>query len=192
MTTANTNNLTIGQAEIYFADNEANNPNVSTPMADPTSFGNITVAEISPDVTYVDHFISVRGNRRKDKSVAVTKTLTVPFTFDELSVDNVRRFVLGSDVATGSTVTVLTKEKYEGRAILNFQTDVGQNFIYVIPKCLLKTDGGISMDTDDWMNGNFMLEILYHDTYRVDSSPSLELAPYGYIDFDETTIGSPF
>lgn len=192
MTTANTDNLTIGQAELYFADGEADDPTgPATRMADPTTFGNIVTSEINPDVTYVDHYVSTKGSRKKDKSVAVTKTLTIPFTFDELSNENVRRFVLGSDLSASRT-TVMVKPKYEGRAILNFQTDVGNNFVYAIPKCTLLTDGALTTNIDDWMSANFILEVLYHNSYRINNNSASELAPYGYIDFSKTTIGSPF
>jgi len=194
MTTLNASDYTIGQAELYFAETEANATHAAGgAQADPTSFGNIVTAEITPDVTYVDHNISVKGNIRKDKQVAVNKSITIPFTFDELNVENLRRFMLGTAVEnTGSTMPVMKKESFEGRAILNFQTSVGNNFTYNIPKCNLRADGGIAFNSDDWMQGNFVLEVLYHDTYQTLGSPSLEYAPYGYMDFDSAAIGSPF
>jgi hypothetical protein len=186
--TDNVNHLTIGAAELYFAEGEAA-CQPSTPMADPTSFGNIVTSEISPDITYVDHYVSQKGSKNKDKSVAVTKTLTIPFTFDELSPENVRKFMLGGDLNASKTV-VMDEESYEGRAILNFQTGVGQNFVYAVPKCTLKPDGALTTNVDDWMQANFVLEVLYHDEYRINNTGSL--APYGFMDFDAVAIGSPF
>ena len=193
MATLNASNYTIGQAEIWFTEEEAKNPTVGTTVATlMISFGNITVAEIAPDVSYAEHYISVKGNRRKDKQVAVSKSISIPFTFDELNTNNIRLFMLGTTINAASYMPVMKKESFEGRAIINFQTDVGNNFIYVIPKVNLRADGALGFSSEDWMAANFVLEVLYHSTYKVDASPSLELAPYGYIGFNESAIGSPF
>ena len=86
---------------------------------------------------------------------------------------------------TASKSIVMDKDNFEGRAILNFQTDVGNNFIYVIPSCSLKSDGGLAFNSEDWMNGNFSLEVLHNSVYREGGSQSASLAPYGYLNFDQ-------
>ncbi len=193
MATASISNLTIGQAELYFLNVVASTPGANKAGADPVTLGNITAAEIAPDITYVEHFISVKGDRRKDKSVATTRSINIPFTFDECSTTNLKRFFLGPDDTAATRAIMLKEAELEGRAILNFQTNVGNNFIYVIPKCSLKPDGGLAFSSEDWMTGNFILEVLYHDTFTVAvGSPTATLAPYGYLAFDRTSIGSPF
>jgi len=183
MSTINVNNLTIGAAEIYFAEGAAKTPTATVMTASTVKLGNITVSEIVPDVTYVEHYISVKGQRRKDKEVAVTKGLSVPFTFDELTASNFTKFVLGSDIGTKQT-KVMGDSILEGRAVVDFQTDVGKDFRFVIPKCNLKADGGLTLNSDDWISGNFILEVLYSDTYHVEGSLSQAEAPYGYVDYD--------
>ena len=116
--------------------------------------------------------------------MAVTKSISIPFTFDELNDENVRKFVMGKSV-TASKSIVMDKDNFEGRAILNFQTDVGNNFIYVIPSCSLKSDGGLAFNAEDWMNGNFSLEVLHNSVYREGGSQAASLAPYGYLNFDQ-------
>jgi len=186
MAVTNASNLTVGQAVLYFAEGQASEPN-ATKQADTTTFGNITVAEITPDVSYAEHFISVKGNRRKDKEVAISKTISIPFTFDELSDENIRKFMMGRDITATQSV-VMDKNTFEGRAILNFQTNVGNHFIYYIPKCNLKSDGGLGFSSEDWMTGNFVIEVLYSDTYRIYGDPSATKAPYGYLDHKGLTI----
>ena len=190
MATASISDLTVGQAVLYFAEGQASDPN-STQQADTTTFGNISVAEMTPEVTYAPHFISVKGNRRMDKEVAISKTISIPFTFDELSDENVRKFMMGRAITATQSV-VMDKNTFEGRAILNFQTNVGNHFIYYVPKCNLKADGGLGFTSEDWMSGNFVIEVLYSDTYKIYGSASATKAPYGYLDFDRTTVGSPF
>ena len=192
MATASISNLTVGQAEMYFLDVVASTPGAAKAGNNPVTLGNITAAEITPEITYVEHYISVKGSRRKDRTVATTKVINIPFTFDECSTANLSRFFLGDDT-TGTRVIMLDKNEIQGRAILNFQTNVGNNFIYVIPKCALRPDGGLAFSSDEWMTGNFMLEVQYHDTFTVlMGSPTATSAPYGYIAWDRTAIGSPF
>lgn len=191
--TASISNLSIGQCELFFLGVVASKPGAAKAGADPVTLGNITTAEMTPDVTYVEHFISVKGSRRKDKTVATTKTINIPFTFDELATTNLMRFFLGHDVNASDRTIVMDKSEIEGRAILNFQTDVGNNFIYVIPKCSLRPDGGLTFTSEDWMTGNFVLEVLHHSTFTVlPGSANATAAPFGYINYTATTIGSPF
>lgn len=178
---------------MYFLNVEASTPGDTKAGADPVTLGNITAAEITPDIEYAEHWKSVRGARRKDKIVALTRSINIPFTFDECSTSNLKKFFYGTGDTAATRSIVLDDSKIEGRAILNFQTDVGNNFVYVIPKCMLKSDGGLSFTSEDWMTGNFILEILYHDTFTcVIGSPNATAAPYGYVAFDRTAIGSPF
>lgn len=188
MATINTSNLTVGGAEIYWGIAAAKDPLAvgGTAMGTATlhKIGNITTGEITPNNTYVEHFISVKGARKKDKEVAVTKSIGVSFTFDEITATNLSRFVLGSDV--GTNAIVLTQTTLEGRAIIDFNTDVGQKFRFIVPKANLRPDGGLPLNSEDWMKGNFTVEVLYHDTYRVDASLTANLAPYGYLDMNPT------
>jgi len=161
-------------------------------MDDPISFGNIEVAEITPDISYVEHYVSLKGCRKKDKDLVETKKVTIPFTFDEISASNVKYFMHGG-TTIASTFSVMSKNSIEGRAILQFNTDVGNEFLYVIPKVVLKAEGGLSLQADSWINGQFTLEVLNHPRYRVYDSSTASLAPYGYFDYDNpSVIGSPF
>ena len=193
MSTASISDLTIGQCEMFFLNVVASTPGAAAAGNNPVTLGNITAAEIAPDVTYVEHFKSVKGNRRKDKTVAITKSINIPFTFDECSTSNLKKFFL-ANTNTSATRAIMMRENYiEGRAILNFQTNVGNNFVYVIPNCMLRPEGGLAFTSEDWMSGNFSLEVLYHDTFTcIMGSPNATAAPYGYLAFDRTAIGSPF
>ena len=145
------------------------------------SFGNITAAEITPDITYLDHYISVKGDRRKDKTVAVTKSISIPFTFDEINSTNLSRFMYASSAGSNKYIVMGTSNvPLEGTAVLFFTTDIGKDFAYVVPKCALKADGGLAMNAEDWMNGKFILEVLHDSDYN--ASGTSTKAPYGFID----------
>jgi len=186
-----TTNYAIGRTTLYFAEGQAlGSPSVH--MDDPVSLGNIVTTEITPAPTYQEHYVSIKGCRRKDKDVVIDYKLTVPFTFDEVNSTNLQKFMLGGDVSA-SKMVVFRKPKLEGRAIIQFNTDVGREFLYVIPKCCLRSDGGIPLQADDWVRGNFNLDILYHSTYRMNNTTAASLCPYGYMQFDDAdAIASPF
>jgi hypothetical protein len=68
----------------------------------------------------------------------------------------------------------------EGTAVLFFSTDIGKDFMYVIPKAALKAEGGLPFNIDSWMQGKFTLEVL-SATYT--ASLTSTSAPFGFLDF---------
>lgn len=173
---------TIGQGEFWFGIG-AHDATVKNQFR---HLGNIVAGEIAPNITYLDHFKSVEGDRRKDKTVAVTKSISIPFTFDEINVDNLEDFLYAVK-ATANLSSVLTKTNVpiEGRAIVRFKTNVGTSFSYTIPKCVLKAEGGLAFNAEDWMTGKFTLEVLKTSTYVIPDATA-NYADYGYVDMDLT------
>lgn len=146
--------------------------------------GNTTAVEISPDVTYLDHFISVNGERRRDKTVSTTHSITISFTFDEINSTNIKRFLYGETaVAASPTFIVNASPVKEVAAQVVFRTAVGRDFVYKIPTAALKADGGLSFESEDWLNANMTLDVLYNNSYTHNSTS----APYGYVDFSATS-----
>jgi len=191
MTTVNTDNLTIGGCELYFASGEASPADAT--MADPISLGNIVVSEVSPKSTYVQHYVAIKQKRVVDNEHVNSKGLVISLTFDEISKSNLQLFFQGGTIdGSASRMPIMSKSGITGRAILNFKTDIGTKFMYVVPKCVLKADGGLPLRAEDWVRGKFTLDVLYHKTYHMHDDNSASFAPYGYLDFTSTNIGSPF
>ena len=94
MATISTDNYAVGGIDLYFEASVAHASLLATPAGGGTvgspfrttgrSLGNITTGELAPDVTYLEHFISVNGKRRRDKTVSNIELISIPFTFDEL------------------------------------------------------------------------------------------------------------
>lgn len=146
--------------------------------------GNTTAVEISPDVTYLDHFISVNGERRRDKTVSTTNSITVSFTFDEVNSTNIKRFLYGEVAVVASPTFIVNASPVKEVACqVYFTTSVGKDFIYKIPKAALKADGGLSFEAEDWISGNMTLDVLYDNSYTHNSTA----APYGYVNFAATS-----
>ena len=176
MTTINTDNYTLGGIDIYF---EASIAHASLLLGDTTgstfrtsarSIGNITSADLNPDVSYLEHFISVLGKRRRDKVVANTESLSISFTFDEVNEDNLSRFLMGEDLGDNK-IAPLQNPVQRGSLSLLFRSDVGNDFVYSIPKGILRSDGALDMNAEDWWSGPMVLDVEYYNTGEWASKP---------------------
>ena len=186
MPTISTGNYTVGQVSLYFTASPAHSSLLAT---DPSvasglggafrttarAFGNITAAEINPDVTYIEHFISDKGRKKRDKVSANMVSMSVPFTFDEMSAANIQKFFLASNLAAGGRYAVFEKALTEGAAQVFFDTDVGNDIVYFIPNCIIRPDGALSTNEEDWWSGPMVLDILYYENSHWASKP------YGFV-----------
>lgn len=181
MATINSDNYAIGLIDLYFEasvnhdDLLEASPSLSTGMGgkfrtDARSLGNITAAEIAPDVTYVEHYVNQCGKRVRDKTAVGTVSLTIPFTFDEINEANVKRFLMASTIDTNK-IAPLQETLVEGSAQMVYRTDVGQDMTYFIPKCTLRPDGNLAMNDEDWWSGPMVLDILSYSTDSWSSKP---------------------
>lgn len=183
MGTISTGNYTIGQVDMYF---EATSAHASLLATDPSvasglggafrssdrDLGNIVGAEIANDVTYIEHFVADKGSRKKDHVAAGTIAVSIPFQFDEINFNNMKRFFLASDLDGGGTkLAVGEKALSIGCAQLYFNTDVGNDIVYFIPKCIIRPDGNLAINDEDWWSGPMVLEILHYETGQWASKP---------------------
>ena len=144
---------------------------------------------LNPTVSYLEHWITDEtGARIKDHIVVSEKSITLNFSFDEINVANFRKFLLGTDKSssakTGTPVfTAMSAALVYGSAQLYFKTDVGNDFVYMIPKCTIRPDGGMDMTSEDWWSGPMVLEVLQHDWYPNNiATPANSInAPYGLV-----------
>lgn len=184
MATISTGNYTIGGCDLYFSSTIG-----LTTLASPTAFdtaahslGNIVVGEIAPEISYIEHWISVNGRRVKDKTVNNTEAINISFTFDELNKANLNKFFMGTESA--SVITVLNNTLDEGCAVLKVTTAIGNDIRYTIPKCTLKPDGGWSMNTESWHEIPCMIEVLKYtsgDSTNGTDNTAYLAAPYGKV-----------
>lgn len=201
----NTNNYSIGIARLYWrtvtswssAATEVDTVATAVKTAsgyDAYDLGNVVGAEITPDITYLDHYISYAGARRKDKTVAITKSLNIPITLDEVNSTNLKNFFGAKNDVSGNIMRVFENDQMpvEGAAVLAFYTDIGTDFMYVIPKAALRTEGAaFSFNTEDWMNIPMTIEVLQNSSYKPPNAAAASLAPYGYIDYTATGGAAP-
>lgn len=182
MATVSTNNYTISGIDLYWNSTVGNASLDASPYEfrnDDNSLGNIVAGEFTPDVTYVDHWISSDGKRIKDKTVENTVSLTMSFTFDEMNVNNLKKYFMASN--TGSVLKVMQDTTDEGSAIVYVHTNIGRDMQYLIPKCIIKPDGGLALNIEDWWTGNMLLEVLQYQSSDGSNSTWLD-APLGRLD----------
>ena len=173
--TINTNNYTIGQVALYYNATIAwDQLTTATMLLDTYSLGNIVTSEITPSITYIDHYISDDGRRRKDFTTTGEISVTIPFTFDEMNSGNIQKFFLGSLLAT-DVIAPFELPLQKGCAVLRFTTEVGQDLVYYIPKCTLRPDGALSINPEDWWSAGMLIDVLFYDTSHWASKP------YGYM-----------
>ena len=190
-------NYTIGGAKIYFAASVGAQNCLSTEFqTSANNLGNIVSAEITPDVTYVEHFTSSNGKRIKDKEVAVTSMINVSFVFDEMNQGNLQRFLLGSSISA-SKFAVFGSQIAEGSAQIVIETEIGQDFLYRIPKCTLRPDGGLGLDPESWHEAPMTLSVLeYISGDYTNASPTIQTSvnaswltiPFGEFDTAEAAV----
>lgn len=107
MGTLNTSNYTIGGCNLYYNKLVGHDNIFSTNFeTEANSLGNIVMADINLDNSYVDHLKSSNGRNVKDKSFALSSTVTIPFIVDEITGGNVTKFVKGS--GTNKEVALIT------------------------------------------------------------------------------------
>ena len=144
-------------------------------------------AEISPDLSYVEHWKSKNGKRVKDKEVVNTAAINITFTFDEMNQDNLRRFLFGTN-STASKFTVLDNTLEEGCGQLVLETAVGQNMIYRFPKCSLRPDGALTLNPESWHEGSFAINVVEYisgDNTNGTLNATWLTMPFGEVDTAE-------
>ena len=193
----NTNDYSVGMARIYWTNPGTVATQVDSVIgaialgaANAYDLGNVTAAEIGLDVTYLEHFISYAGDRRKDKTAAITKVINIPVTFDQINATTLTHFFSASPISSSRHI-VLAKDTQPpvGCGVLVFYTDTGKDFYYAIPKGSIKAEGALSFNAEDWMNIPMSIEVLHHSTYNARSSATP--APFGFIDLTATSNPAP-
>ena len=183
MATVSANNYTIGGIDLYFEASIAHASLLATDggwvgsafRTSARNLGNIVSAEFNPDVTYVEHYISVAGARRKDAEQPLTKNLSIPFVFDEINEANMKKFFMASSLGNGKYAPMEEPLVY-GSVSIRFSTDVGTDMVYSIPKATIRPDGAMAMNIEDWWNGPMVVDVYYYNSGQYASKP------YGVLD----------
>ena len=196
MATVSTGNYTIGGVDLYWStsvedsnlDAGVTNGVGSTFRSAANNLGNIVMAEFAPDISFLEHFITTsEGDKRRDHIIVNSKSLSIPFVFDEMNQDNLEKYFMAATVLNSAAkpASPLIRPFHNvldyGSAQLYFRTDVGQDLVYMMPKVTIRPDGNMAMNIEDWWTGPLMLDVLYYD-WTVTTCASIT-AYYGLLSF---------
>ena len=76
----------------------------------------------------------------------------------------------------GNKLAPLQKALLEGSVSLLVRTDVGPDLVYSIPKAVIRPDGNLTTNIEDWWTAPMVIEVLHYDTGDYASKP------YGILD----------
>ena len=71
----------------------------------------------------------------------------------------------------------MEKKLPKGSVSMLFRTNTGNDFVYSIPKAILRPDGAWAFEIEDWHNAPMILDVLFYNT------GSWASKPYGVMDF---------
>jgi hypothetical protein len=125
----------------------------------PRDLGNAPEVEITPEIEKLDHFSSRTGVRSKDRSVTLSKTLTIRIVLDEITAENLAILLLGGDPVSGA-FEIFEESEITGALTFTGTNDVGNKVTVDIPSVSFGPSGGLSLIGDDWGQIEITGEIL--------------------------------
>lgn len=131
--------------------------------------GSVKAVGIEPALTYLQHFNARTGTKVMDKEVVTQKEVRIPFTWEQLNVENMNWFLYGGAVTVGK-FSVLTNPQRKGAVLLVFDPSMQdkpyQKIVWLIPSCYIKANGSFSFNDADWMGADGILEVLCEATHK--------------------------
>jgi hypothetical protein len=113
--------------------------------------GNCPMFELTPTVTKLMHYSSRAGRKFKDKQVTQQVELMVKMTLDEITPDNLRLALMGTEAdSTGLVSNILDQPDIIGALRFIGTNDVGDKQQVDLPTVLLTPTGAISFIADGW------------------------------------------
>lgn len=108
--------------------------------------GNCPLFELTSNVAKLEHYSSRVGTRTKDLVVVQTKQLTVRFTLDELSGDNVALALMGTEDSNGTNI--MDRNIITGALRFIGTNAVGEKKQVDLPTVLVTPNGNIGFISD--------------------------------------------
>jgi len=136
--------------------------------------GNAPMVQVGIAKEKLPHFSSRSGTKEKDKIVTVERSYLVNFDLDEISKQNLTRFVSGT--RSGQHIQALTDAGVAKEYALRFVADnpEGDNARWEFHKGVLSARGEVNLIGEEWMNLPFVFEGLA-DRVNEASSPFFDI-----------------
>ena len=139
-----TRNYYVGKGRVYFK---------ATGEPDYRHMGNCTSITLTPSVEKLDHFSSMEGTRKKDKSIIVEQGGQLALVLEEFTADNLRLALFGTVVEQSSgdqEIDIFAVSEIVGQLKFEGANDVGpKQFVYLNNVSIVPA-GAIELITDEW------------------------------------------
>ena len=110
--------------------------------------GNVPEFEITPNLETLDHFSSRSGVRSKDKSVVISKALTVRLVMEEWNAENLSMALLGE--VTGDVIDIFSKNTIEGELEFVGANEVGAQMTILLHNVSFQPGSSLNPISDEW------------------------------------------
>lgn len=111
------------------------------------AIGNAPEIELTPEFETLDHFSSMAGVKSIDKSVVVSKKLSLRMVMDEWSEANLRLAILGP---TSGAIDIFSEAEREGDVVITGTNDVGIKYEWTLGSVSFLPSSSISLISDEW------------------------------------------
>lgn len=110
--------------------------------------GNVPEFELTPELETLDHFSSREGVKKKDKSVVLSKSMTVRIVIDNWSIENLKLLLLGG---TGSSsFEIFSTNSIEGELVFTGANEIGPKVTITLYNVSFKPGSSINLLSEEW------------------------------------------
>jgi hypothetical protein len=153
----NTDNYHVGKGIVY----------IKLPAdADYVDVGNCPTFEMTPSIDKLDHFSSRAGVKSKDKSIAVTKSMSLRLVLEEFTARNLGLALLGLPNQTDPgavTINIFSEDSITCAVKLVETNDVGPKWTYEFPEVEFVPSSALNPISDEWGQIEITGDILYQE-----------------------------
>lgn len=131
--------------------------------ADFRDLGNAPKVTVTPDVTTLDHFSSRSGVKSKDLTIITERKMTVAFTLDEITPENLAMALFGTvdrSNADGPMVKLMAATAVQGALRLVGTNDYGAKCTVDLWNISIRPTGDVGFITDEFGEIDYEADVL--------------------------------
>lgn len=153
----NINNYLVGKGILTFKMN--------TPVVDSIArdLGNISKISALVKPTTLDHYTQRNGKKLKDLSVVIQTDVTLAWTMDEMSAENMALYLMGPIGNSPPHHVVINIAQYSqiiGEFIFTGKNDVGPRWTVTLPNVSIQPAKALDMIGDTWADMDMTGDVL--------------------------------
>lgn len=139
----NPDNIVIGKGQVWIK--RATDP-------DYIRVGNVTEFEVTPELEELDHFDQQGGVKEIDKTVILSKKLTVRMVMEEWNPINLSIMLMGDAIVVANVATIDIMSQNVTRVALKYvgQNEVGPKWTFTYPAVDFKPSSSIQTLSEEW------------------------------------------